>query len=142
MGLAATQVDVQKQVIVIDASETRNELLVLINRRSSRAKAFSIARRAACRFQDLRTGRARRARNGACAWPGRKILYLRCRENSSRSASSTKWITSTGKVFVDYLSRLKQQRIKAKLQKQASQDGLSRSARAASRPSPERVPLP
>src|SRR5258707_14423898 len=31
VGLAATQVDVHKQVIVIDASENRNELLVLIN---------------------------------------------------------------------------------------------------------------
>src|SRR5260221_11979044 len=31
VGLAATQVDVHKRVIVIDASESRNELLVLIN---------------------------------------------------------------------------------------------------------------
>src|SRR5437879_13151415 len=31
MGLAATQVDVDQRVIVIDASESRNELLVLIN---------------------------------------------------------------------------------------------------------------
>ncbi|TMG69846.1 MAG: peptide deformylase, partial [Betaproteobacteria bacterium] len=31
VGLAATQVDVHKRVIVIDASETRDQLLVLIN---------------------------------------------------------------------------------------------------------------
>ena len=31
IGLAATQVDVHKRLIVIDASETRDELLVLIN---------------------------------------------------------------------------------------------------------------
>ena len=31
IGLAATQVDVHKQLIVIDVSETKNELLVLIN---------------------------------------------------------------------------------------------------------------
>src|SRR5258705_9875434 len=31
VGLAATQVDVHKRVIVIDASEGRNDLLVLIN---------------------------------------------------------------------------------------------------------------
>src|SRR5512135_410270 len=31
VGLAATQVDVHKQVIVIDASETRDKLLTLIN---------------------------------------------------------------------------------------------------------------
>src|SRR6476661_8884623 len=31
IGLAATQVDVHKRVIVIDTSETKNELLVLIN---------------------------------------------------------------------------------------------------------------
>src|SRR5215212_11960202 len=31
IGLAATQVDVHKRVIVIDTSDTRDELLVLIN---------------------------------------------------------------------------------------------------------------
>src|SRR3979490_3509506 len=31
VGLAATQVDVHKQLILIDLSETRDELLVLIN---------------------------------------------------------------------------------------------------------------
>ena len=31
IGLAATQVDVHKRLIVIDASETRDELLVLVN---------------------------------------------------------------------------------------------------------------
>src|ERR1700694_4866022 len=31
VGLAATQVDVHKQVIVIDISETRDQLLVLVN---------------------------------------------------------------------------------------------------------------
>src|SRR5262245_14372990 len=31
IGLAATQVDVHKQIIVIDASDTRDQLLVLVN---------------------------------------------------------------------------------------------------------------
>ena len=31
IGLAATQVDVHRQVVVIDVSETRDQLLVLIN---------------------------------------------------------------------------------------------------------------
>jgi peptide deformylase len=31
IGLAATQVDVHKRLIVIDASETRDQLLTLIN---------------------------------------------------------------------------------------------------------------
>ena len=41
VGLAATQVDVHKQVIVIDISETHDQLLVLINPRilQSRGKA-------------------------------------------------------------------------------------------------------
>lgn len=33
IGLAATQVDVHKQIVVIDVSEGRNELLALINPR-------------------------------------------------------------------------------------------------------------
>ena len=36
IGLAATQVDVHKRVIVIDVSETRDQLLVLIKREAQR----------------------------------------------------------------------------------------------------------
>ena len=41
IGLAATQVDVHKQVIVIDISELRTELLVLVNPEILKSEGFS-----------------------------------------------------------------------------------------------------
>jgi peptide deformylase len=118
VGLAATQVDVHKRVIVIDASETRDQLLVLIN-------PEIIAREGSQYCEE-----------GCLSVPGVYEPVERAERVTVRSLGVTgKPFTLTaekllaiciqhemdhleGKVFVDYLSRLKQQRIKAKLQKQ------------------------
>jgi peptide deformylase len=118
VGLAATQVDVHKRVIVIDASETRDQLLVLIN-------PEIIAREGSQYCEE-----------GCLSVPGIYEPVERAELVTVRSLGVTgKPFTLTaekllaiciqhemdhleGKVFVDYLSRLKQQRIKAKLQKQ------------------------
>ncbi len=118
IGLAATQVDVHKQVIVIDTSETRDRLLVLINP--------EIVAREGVQFCE----------EGCLSLPG---IYepVERSERITVRALDADWKPFTleadrllavciqhemdhleGKVFVDYLSRLKQQRIKAKLQKQ------------------------
>jgi len=47
IGLAATQVDVHKRVIVIDISETRDQLRVFVNPELSRPKAKPNAKRGA-----------------------------------------------------------------------------------------------
>ena len=49
IGLAATQVDVHKQVIVVDVSERRDSLVVLSIPRSSRRRACQTSRKAASR---------------------------------------------------------------------------------------------
>ena len=48
IGLAATQVDVHKQVIVIDVSERRDSLVVLINPEIWTPAVFPTSRKAAC----------------------------------------------------------------------------------------------
>ena len=49
VGLAATQVDVHKRVIVIDISEARDDCGCSSTRRSSPPRARPSARKAACR---------------------------------------------------------------------------------------------
>lgn len=119
IGLAATQVNVHRQVIVVDVSETKDKLLVLINPRILRAEgmqegeegclsvpgvydAVSRAERITVQFQDL---------DGASVTLDAEGLLAVCIQHEVDHLK--------GKVFVDYLSRLKQARIKAKLAKKA-----------------------
>ncbi|OGA05379.1 MAG: peptide deformylase [Betaproteobacteria bacterium RIFCSPLOWO2_02_FULL_64_12] len=121
VGLAATQVDVHKQVIVIDISEDRSKLLVFINP--------EIVEREGSQYRDEgclsvpgvyeSVDRAERIKVRALGVDGRSFeleaekLLAVCIQHEIDHLY--------GKVFVDYLSRLKQQRIKAKLQKQLRQ---------------------
>jgi peptide deformylase len=118
VGLAATQVDVHQRIIVIDASESRDRLVVLINP--------EIIARTGLQYVD----------EGCLSVPGVYEPIERAAQISVRALGiDGKPFTMTtekllaiciqhemdhleGKVFVDYLSRLKRQRIIAKLQKQ------------------------
>ena len=117
IGLAATQVDVHKRVIVIDASETKNELLVLINPEIVWSEGdceneegclsvpgyFDLVRRAErIRF---------RALDAEGEWYEREAdeLLAVCVQHEMDHL--------LGKVFIEYLSPLKQQRLKAKARK-------------------------
>ena len=135
VGLAATQVDVHKQVIVIDISESRDQLLALIN-------PEIIARDGECGLRrglpvgpgDLREGGARRTYRGARAGPRRRALRPRKREGLLAVCIQHEMDHLKGKVFVEYLSRLKQTRIRAKMLKQAAPERLIASQPAADAP--------
>lgn len=117
IGLAATQVDVHKRVIVIDISEMRDELLVLINP--------EIIARAG----------EQESEEGCLSVPGvydyvhrSETVTVRALDEHGatfeRTASGLLAVCIQhemdhleGKVFVEYLSRLKQTRIRAKLLK-------------------------
>lgn len=118
MGLAATQVDVHKRVIVIDASETRDQLLVLINPEIIAQEGVQYCEEGCLSvpgvFEPIE--RAERVTVSALGIDGNpftleadKLLAV-CVQHEMDHLE--------GKVFVDYLSRLKQKRIKARLQKQ------------------------
>ena len=117
VGLAATQVDVHKRVIVIDVSETKNELLTLINPEILSAEGedeneegclsvpgyFDFVKRAArirFRAQDIDGNVFERDAEG---------LLAVCVQHEMDHL--------LGKVFVEYLSPLKQQRLKTKAKK-------------------------
>ncbi len=118
VGLAATQVDVHKQVIVIDISETHDQLLVLVN-----PKILASRGRADCEEGCLsvpgifeKVTRAEWVKVQAIGIDGKPFqvesdgLLSACLQHEIDHLK--------GKVFVEYLSRLKQKRIVAKLNKQ------------------------
>ena len=118
VGLAATQVDVHKRVIVIDASETRDQLLVLINPEIVAREGTQYCEEGCLSVPGIYepveraefvTVRALGVEGKSFTLTAGKLLAI-CIQHEMDHLE--------GKVFVDYLSRLKQQRIKAKLQKQ------------------------
>jgi len=122
IGLAATQVDVHRRVIVIDTSDTRDQLLVLINPEIVRASD---------EIQECEEGclsvpgvydtvpRAAKVKVGALDANG--IAFERAAEGMLAVCIQHEMDHLEGKVFVEYLSRLKRSRIKARMEKQLRQ---------------------
>ena len=119
IGLAATQVDVHKRVIVIDVSETRDELLVLINPELVEADGEQIGEEGCLSVPGIydKVVRAERVKvayldqNGKSQTVEADGLLAVCLQHEMDHLQ--------GKVFVEHLSTLKQMRIKNKLSKQA-----------------------
>lgn len=121
IGLAATQVNIQKQIIVIDISEKKNQPLCLIN-------PEIIAKEGEEEMEE-----------GCLSVPGfyemvRRASQVRIkslnREGTPFEFEATELLAVCiqheidhlkGKLFVDYLSPLKRQRIRKKLEKQKKQ---------------------
>lgn len=119
IGLAATQIDVHLQVITIDVSETRDQLLVLINPEILAKRGVSEIEEGCLSVPGIfeRVQRAERVTVRALDTQGRSFtldadgLLAVCIQHEMDHLQ--------GKVFVEYLSRLKQSRILAKLRKQS-----------------------
>ncbi len=118
IGLAATQVDVHKQVIVLDVSERRDSLLVLINPEILDASGVSDIEEGCLSVPAIyeTVERAERVKVRACDQNGKPFileaqgLLAVCIQHEMDHLK--------GKVFVESLSQLKQQRIRARLAKQ------------------------
>ena len=118
IGLAATQVDVHKQVIVIDVSERRDSLVVLINPEILDASGVSDIEEGCLSVPGIydTLERAERVKVRASDPNGNPFtleaqgLLAVCIQHEMDHLK--------GKVFVESLSQLKQQRIRARLAKQ------------------------
>jgi peptide deformylase len=117
IGLAATQVDVHQQIIVMDISETKNTLQVFINPRITEADGMQ-------EYEE-----------GCLSVPGiyetvsrpEKITVEALDQNGNPLKIKATGLLAVciqhemdhlkGKVFVEYLSKLKQNRIKSKMKK-------------------------
>lgn len=117
IGLAATQVDVHQRIIVIDTSETHDQLLVLINPEIVASSGTSDYEEGCLSVPDI-YGKVQRAESvsvKALNAQGKPIaidadgLLAVCIQHEMDHLA--------GKVFVEYWSRLKQARTLAKLKK-------------------------
>jgi peptide deformylase len=118
IGLAATQVDVHLRVIVIDVSETRDQLTVLINPELLHAEGMQECEEGCLSVPGVYeiVPRAQKVKVRALGLDGKQ--YESDAEGLLALCIQHEMDHLEGKVFVDYLSRLKQTRIRAKLQKQ------------------------
>lgn len=119
IGLAATQVNVHRRVLVVDVSEHRDEPRAFVNPVIEQAEGEQ-ERDEGCLsvpgfFESVR--RAERIRVSALNADGERFaleaegLLAVCIQHECDHLD--------GKLFVDYISNLKRQRIKSKLRKQA-----------------------
>ena len=123
VGLAATQVDVHERVIVIDTSETRNDPRVLINPELiERSEEMTFADEG-CLSVPLVYDKVKRHarvtvrfldRDGVTQQFDAEGLLSICVQHEMDHL--------LGKVFVEYLSPLKRERIKAKMLKKAREE--------------------
>ena len=119
IGLAATQVNIHKQVVVIDISEEKNQLLVLINARITHKDGVQVYEEGCLSVPGIYDKVERAAQV--------TVEYLDL-EGQLQTLSTDGLLAVCiqheldhlqGRVFVDHLSQLKQMRIKNKLAKQA-----------------------
>jgi peptide deformylase len=118
IGLAAIQVDVPKQVIVIDVSERHDSLIALVNPEILEATGVSDIEEGCLSVPGIYelVERAERVKvrahdqNGTAFTLEAQGLLAVCIQHEMDHLK--------GKVFVEHLSQLKQQRIRAKLAKQ------------------------
>ncbi len=119
IGLAATQVDVHKRIIVIDVSEDKSKLLAFINPEILERSREQVCEEGCLSVPGIyeKVSRCERVRVRALDPQGKSFtleaegLLAVCVQHEIDHLE--------GKVFVEHLSQLKQGRIRAKLAKQA-----------------------
>ncbi|NLY28604.1 MAG: peptide deformylase [Alcaligenaceae bacterium] len=119
VGLAATQVDIHERIVVIDVSEDGNDLHVLINPEITwKSEELQVYEEGCLSVPGVydEVQRAARIRvsalneqGEACEFDAEGLLAVCVQHELDHLA---------GKVFVEYLSVLKQNRIKTRLRKQ------------------------
>ncbi|MBK8115046.1 MAG: peptide deformylase [Candidatus Accumulibacter sp.] len=119
IGLAATQVDVHQRLIVIDASEARDQLLTLVNPEIITREGVQVCEEGCLSVPGI-YDKVERAEHVVV-----RYLDLEAREQTIEAAGLLSVCLQheidhlEGRVFVEHLSQLKQLRIRNKLAKQA-----------------------
>lgn len=133
VGLAATQVDVHKRIIALDVSEARDQPLVLINPEILKSEGNAVNEEGCLSLPGIydKLARATNIRVRALGRDGRPFeldadgLLAVCIQHEMDHLE--------GKVFVDYLSELKRQLIRRRLEKERKQRSSGSDSRAAQR---------
>ena len=121
IGLAATQVDFHERIIVIDISEEKNNLLVLINPEITKKSGEQVCEEGCLSVPGIyeKVTRAEKIRFKALDINGN--IFEREADGLLAVCVQHEMDHLVGKVFVEYLSPLKKNRIKSKLIKQKKQ---------------------
>jgi peptide deformylase len=123
IGLAATQVDVHERIIVIDVSEDRSEPLVLINPRLLETSAEFIVGDEGCLSVPTIYDKVERHARVKVEALGRDGKPYQFEADELLSVCVQHEMDHLmGKVFVEYLSALKRNRIRSKLVKRERED--------------------
>jgi len=118
VGLAATQVDVHERVIVMDTSEQHNRPLVLINPEIVKRSAETAVNEEGCLSVPLIYDRVERAARVTVRALGRNGQPFELEaEGLTAVCVQHEMDHLMGKVFVEYLSPLKRDRIRTKMLK-------------------------
>jgi peptide deformylase len=133
IGLAATQIDVHKRVIVIDISEERDQPLVLVNPEILTREGASTVEEGCLSVPEI-FGEVERAthvrlraqdRDGTLSERDCDELLAVCVQHELDHLE--------GKLFVDYLSDLRRERIRKKLEKERKEKSARKAASARAR---------
>ena len=117
VGLAATQVDVHKRVIVVDVSPTRDELHVFINPEIIAAEGEAEGEEGCLSVPGYYASVPRAAKVTVRALDARGEPFELQAEGMLAVCVQHEMDHLVGKIFVDYLSPLKRARLRTKLKK-------------------------
>lgn len=118
IGLAATQIDVAKRVVVIDVSAEHQELRVFVNPVIRERSGVYGIEEGCLSVPGIFEEVERAQKVTVCAQDENGVAFELVAEDLLAVCIQHEIDHLDGKVFVDYLSRLKQQRIRKKLEKQ------------------------
>jgi len=124
IGLAATQVDIHQQIVVIDISEEKDSPLYLVNPEIIAKSGKKISEEGCLSVPEYyaEVERAETVTISALGYDG-KAFELEA-EDLLAVCIQHEMDHLQGKLFVDYLSPMKQQRVKKKLEKMAKQGAI------------------
>ena len=134
IGLAAPQVDVQLRLLVIDLSEERNQPLVLVNPEILSREGVAVTEEGCLSVPGIFDEVQRAAKIRVRAQDRNGAVFERDYEGTLAVCVQHEMDHIDGKLFVDYLSDLKRERIRKKLEKERkSRGGRGRQASAGAR---------
>jgi peptide deformylase len=119
VGLAATQVDVHERIIVIDVSETHDQLKIFINPEIIASSGVSHCEEGCLSVPGIYETVSRAEKVTVRALNEKGELFTLDAEGLLAVCIQHEMDHLIGKVFVEYLSQLKQTRIRAKLKKRS-----------------------
>jgi len=118
VGLAASQVDIHKQVIVVDVSERRDSLVTLVNPEIIESYGESDIEEGCLSVPGIYDTVPRAERVKVRAWDANGKSFILEAQGLLAVCIQHEMDHLKGKVFVEYLSQLKQTRVRARLAKQ------------------------